>query len=310
MDDFQAFDEKSRIEFSKTSLTTYSDLFHAREEPLAKSSESLAKIFGLISAQFDTECFIKLARTGDPGTPPDFKFGETASIFSKRKVGQTHSNTSLEKLCSPLTSKEDDEVVAMPLKQGKRKATDRIKLINKELPRIALSVSQLDRLLEAQARDQNKESQNILQEQRASAVASLNHLIERKTRLETYLGIPASTRASVSSSSSPVSGLPSPTESISFKQYATASPARDEPPLRKSTTSSSSAARASNGSLEVVSKARAVFDFVAGGDNGEISMETDEMFDVHQKLEDGWWQVTSTKTKEMGLVPGNYMEEI
>jgi hypothetical protein len=330
-------DETSRIAFTKTMLTKYSDLLHARRDPLDKSVESLRMIFDLISPQFDTDCFIKLVKSGyfilqklitrEPGVQPDYVYGDkysskaltgrrgsVLSLSGSARPGSANTSVLLDRLCSSDATQEDEEIIALPLKQGKKKASERIKLIAKELPGLSAKAIQFEKLVEVQERERNMNSQVCISEQRLAIGSAVYQLLARKTKLETYLGKTsddAAMYASISAQASPESSFGSSKKKKSAASLAGPKPTADANNSRGSVVSSrieskQSLNEGSRASVAIV-KARALFDFEGAPDTDEMDMKTDELFAVLEQLDDGWFQCIG-KDGRTGLLPGNYLE--
>lgn len=275
LNDFQVFDEKNRVEFTKVTFLKYNEAIGARREPLLKSFESLQTIFNLISPQFDSDCFIKLVKTGNDGIPEDYVFDEKVTSPLRRRTSLSSPvSSSLEKLCTDEAVREDENIISQPMKQGKRKAADRHKQIVKELPLLIQKLNGYDNLIAVQERESNVKSQQVLHDQKRNVQGMIDLLTQRKSRLEAYLGMACE--------QSPSSGAYESKETVEKHTQS------QELPL---------------------ARARAVFDFTATPATDEMSFEVGDTFAIHVKLEDGWWQVTSHKTEMSGLVPGNYLQE-
>lgn len=331
----------------RSMLQRYAELLHAREDPLAQSVAALQRISGLVSGPFDTDCFTKLARTGESRTPADHVFGLSPGSSGG---GGLRRRTSMERICASDGEKEDAEITATPLKSGRRKASDRVKQITRDLATLDARVGWYDRLVAAGERDGNSTSRGVVLSQRDAVCQLMQGLVARRARIESYLGVEpgteyaASSRLSVSLSASAAPSVryatsemqASPSERYSTSEkyapsmdsgakYASPVPLqdsmgrRDQPPVRSSTSSISG-----RESLDVRGRAQAVFDFEAGAETDELryvtapghialtaySMRTGDQFDILQKLDDGWWHVRSRQTGQIGLCPGNYMEDL
>lgn len=207
LDEFQANDETSRIEFIKQHLITYSDLLHARRGPLDKSVESLKMIFNLITTT-DTDTFINLVKSGDSCVPPDYTFGEhgkpllgsshnrraSAMLGNLGNLGLASASSSItvNRLCNSDAMEKDDETIAMPLKQGKKLANERLKQIMKELPNLSVKATQYEQLAQVQEREGNMTSQDVINQQRLGIGGKVHQLLDRKAKLETYIGVTSS----------------------------------------------------------------------------------------------------------------------
>ncbi|KAI8817102.1 uncharacterized protein EV422DRAFT_622972 [Fimicolochytrium jonesii] len=132
LDDIQSKDESSRIDFTKKAFLRYADLLNAQTPSIASSISAMTGIFDKISPTYDSATFVKLCKTGTL-PPNDFMFEERALTPNAATAGKKTLARGFTKTYLEAEDNKEDAIVAMPGKHGRKKAVERIKLLDKEL---------------------------------------------------------------------------------------------------------------------------------------------------------------------------------
>ncbi|KAJ3388221.1 Formin-binding protein 1 [Lobulomyces angularis] len=192
---FQKDDEIKRGEYFKTKLLTYLDLIKKRDEPVKSLADNLFIIFDKLDATYDSETFCKLVKSSEFFIPEDYVFEEkvTNMLRQKSSIGLSGSPTSSISLLCEMEA-EDEKVMSVPLKQGKKKANERIKIINKEIEVLNQKNENFNHLLTAKlenSEDINEKLDLVIKEKIKAVEDSLLILTKRKQNLEKYLEKPS-----------------------------------------------------------------------------------------------------------------------
>ncbi|RKO93298.1 hypothetical protein BDK51DRAFT_34406, partial [Blyttiomyces helicus] len=324
----QEGDENNRVAFVKTTLSKYSQVLGEQQPGIKSSIDGMADIFANISGKYDSDLFVKLMRSGEP-FPADFQFEEKPlKEFSATRKPTTRGLTSSR---DQMDDKQEDAIISMPAKQGRKKAMERIKTLDKDLVEIEKKRNGLD-TLGAVYKDKPQLSQDPkvaqdLREQREALDKRSETLILKKHKLMCYIAnidgtpppdtpaclvgkpltspiTPFSDTGNEEDSPAAASFESHNEEAESEEQSSSAPPPPPPPPGR--------GAPHDEGET-ILGRAKALFDFEATPNSQELTIKAGDELDILEKQEDGWWKVRtadpSTMTRE-GFVPGNYTEEL
>ena len=319
LDFIQKDDERNRIDFIKEHLSKYSGFLQSHLEPYKNSADAMSTIFNLISPPYDSDLFVKLAKTGVEGIPEDYVFDEKVSSPTRRRVIESSGNISPTSPLTPTSILPDDDetITSLPLKKGKRKAVDRVKEINKELSFLNQKVRAIDTILGVKAtREYSERSEQTLNDQKDLLVPRINRLIERKRLLQTYSGVvtndideftPTDTRSM--SRTKRTSSTPTYDHVEDGQGYNNGQePVAEEQYDQQAEYQQGNEFQLGNG---CIGRAQALYDFDATPGTEEVSFKADNVVEITEKLDDGWWRIKGYLNGEdvVGLVPGNYFRE-
>ncbi|KAI8833720.1 hypothetical protein BC829DRAFT_407717 [Chytridium lagenaria] len=319
LDEVQKEDESSRISISKIGLVTYYELLAAQQPGIIGCLESMNNVFQLINAEYDSDLFIKMMRTGTP-LPADYAFDEKVAVkdFTARRP-TTRSRSE---------SKDDDETIfALPGKKGRKLAADKVKIYDKEISEAERKKQGVETLISVYEQQATKDPKYVqdLQSQKATFDVKIDNAGLKRHRLLVYI-------AEVDKSPAPE--LPSHLVGKSIQVASSpdreflSSPSRmsvnagtpQEESVSRQTTSAMSPAdnaqwggeRLSESAAAVVFKAKMIYDFEAAPGSQEVSAFAGEEVDILEQQDDGWWKgriVRNGEVKE-GYIPGNYTEPV
>ncbi|KAI9199592.1 uncharacterized protein BJ171DRAFT_518017 [Polychytrium aggregatum] len=332
LDAMQQYDEQQRIAFTRTMFQKLSGLVRGSLPSIQGGLDLMEKTFATIDPKYDSDLVIKMLKTTQ--TPPDDFVFE-----GKVDVGTCLQPKNDDALKSPTKSGDkleetEDEIVALPTKKGKKKAIDRLKSLEKEIAdydRKRTGVESLMGACRVLVDDHQVQSQKDLEAQLNLVESKLDSLLARKHKIEVYLctvegipipqppqpvhgrsltGSPVTMNRAMSIGTESMSrgsvGFDSTTASIPV------SPSTAIPEEGAESTIPPAAHATLAGSDRVLSKTKVIFDFDGAPDSAELSVKVDEILDVLEKLDDGWWRCRKSDNGELkeGFVPGNYTEEI
>ncbi|KAJ3117402.1 hypothetical protein HK098_006256 [Nowakowskiella sp. JEL0407] len=244
LDKFQTDDETERIDFARTHLMKYAEICLTQIPTETQSLESMKATFNTINSQYDSELFIKMMRTGCE-IPPDYEFQQKALVgaISPKKPSSSFGKT-LTKSPSKLTPDDniEDAILAIPGNKGKKKANERIKVLDKEVIECEKKLHGLESMMEHKKLKSEGEREHLdqeLQEQQAKLQQKRESLLQKREKLRLFIsGIDGSSYISQTRSPDETSSI-SQTESFS-SSISSSSPSRStnldtklkSPPLR------------------------------------------------------------------------------
>lgn len=288
---FQIDDEKNRIEFIKTILSKYQTQVQNRILPLTKASESLSTVFSAISSSYDSSMFINMTKQTNKELPADFIFEEKVDVKRHRATSASPSMSSVKSKDAQLT---DQEILDLPLKQGKKKATERIKQLEKDIIENTKKIQSVKTLISV------KHSAD-LEGQLDYLDSKSDYLTLKKYHFECYT-VPEG---------KPAPPIPSVLEGKNLSDIAAWS---SDEITRKRTSfsplkSGSSSPSQSTNDLDEKKRGdmvRALYDFQGGEGSEELSFVEGDEFEVLENSGDGWILVKDSNGKN-GIVPENYV---
>ncbi|KAI9097210.1 hypothetical protein DFS34DRAFT_694611 [Phlyctochytrium arcticum] len=144
LDIIQSKDEQNRVAFIKTCFLRYSDLLQGQLPSVSRAIQSMVEIFDKITPNYDSATFIKMSQTHAP-YPQDFTFEERAlapSAMKNKTVTRQFTKGNAE-----LDDSKEDAIIVLPPKQGKKKATERIKVLDKDLAEVEKRLAGVETLI-------------------------------------------------------------------------------------------------------------------------------------------------------------------
>eukprot|EP00842_Homolaphlyctis_polyrhiza_P004770 jgi/Hompol1/5294/HPOL_001256-RA len=256
-------------------------------------------------------------KTGD-AIPADFAMSDTQeSEISKKTFMKGMSKIREDKN----DDQAEDQIITLPGKQGRRKAADRAKVLEKEIADVEkMKIGVENLILFNREKNMDSRAMTDLEEQKIGLEKRIDTLMLKKHKLLVYIAsvdgsappnlpTPASAR-SITNLSSPSSSKLSPTVNNSSPSIASQGSAAE----RQSDHAVLSQSHASPSSIfpkdPVIARAKVLFDFEAAPSSQEMTVKTGEVLLVYEKQEDGWWRCKSESTGRDGYVPGNYTEAL
>ncbi|KAJ3031581.1 Formin-binding protein 1 [Rhizophlyctis rosea] len=313
LDEVQREDETNRIAFLKTSFTKYADTMTAQLEPWGTATKSMTSTFGTISPSYDEELFVKLMKTNE-ALPPDFTFEE--KTFKDATTNRKTSMRGFTKAKDDLDEGKDDAIVTLPAKQGRKKAAERIKQLDKELAETEKKRQGVETLMgvykdKAQA---DPAVNRDLNDQREALIRRGDTILLRKHKLAVYIAsvdgtplpeAPASIRdrADLNSPITPFSDTSS-TSGLSLNER---SPQKREAGTPQSVRMNELEQRG-NGNVSgmgggvtgspggggtpkaerVLCRAKVLYNFEAQPDSQELEVKSGDILEVLEKQDDGY----------------------
>jgi hypothetical protein len=143
LDTIQKDDEELRITFLRASLKKYFEVISNPLPIINESIKSLASFIDNIDPSIDSEGFASSLNTSEdvPLDSEIFEFGETDR--ERKKVLQGLSKFSVEK-----ESLQDDRILLMTSKEGRKRAVERVKQLEKDKLELEKRKTSLDIVLE------------------------------------------------------------------------------------------------------------------------------------------------------------------
>ncbi|KAJ3055216.1 Formin-binding protein 1, partial [Rhizophlyctis rosea] len=186
LDQIQKEDEINRIAFLKTSFNKYTDTLASQLEPWKTVTKSMKDTFTTIDPTYDEDLFVKLMRTGE-SVPPDFVFEE--KTFKDSSTTRKTNMRGFTKTRDDIDENKEDAIVTLPPKQGRKKAAERIKHLDKELVEVEKKRQGVETLIGVY-KEKGTTDQNVsrdLGDQREALVRRSDMIILKKHKLHLYI---------------------------------------------------------------------------------------------------------------------------
>ncbi|KAJ3216573.1 hypothetical protein HDU67_009267 [Dinochytrium kinnereticum] len=211
--EIQKEDENTRIAVSKIGLMTYYELLAAQQPGIVGCLNAMSTVFQQINGEYDSDLLIKMMKTGT-ALPPDYVFDEKVvrlgmalkainpdyCIGGKRfhcqktdvRQVKIRSKGFFHQLMfngNRCVKDDDDAILAMPGKKGRKLAADRVKALDKDLAeaeRKRQGVETLISVYDQQATKDPKYAQD-LQSQKASFDIKIDNIGLKRHRLMVYI---------------------------------------------------------------------------------------------------------------------------
>ncbi|KAJ3014482.1 hypothetical protein HKX48_005118 [Thoreauomyces humboldtii] len=310
LDDIQSKDETARIDFTRKAFLRYADLLNAQTPSITSSIEAMVSIFDKISPQYDSGTFVKLCKT-NAAYPPDFTFEERALTSAggagpqRKSLVRGFTKSSLE-----VDENKEDAILTMPAsKSSRKKAVERVKLLDRELSECEKKRQGCETLISVYATkpeiSHDPKVARDLDDQIKAIDARVSYVTGKKQKLMAYI-------AQMDGTPMPdgMPGNPSPLTPFTPDSPTTASfrsidsaliPTNDFEPSDPYGHPSGVEETAPSQSL---GRARMIYDYE--GAPGDLSVVAGEEIEVLEKQDDGWWKarVDRAEGPVEGFIPG------
>ncbi|KAJ3268403.1 proline-serine-threonine phosphatase interacting protein, partial [Borealophlyctis nickersoniae] len=216
----------------------------------------------------------------------------------------------------------EDAIITLPPKQGRKKAVERLKQLDKELAEVDKKRTGVETFMGVyKDKPQDPTIQHDLTTQHDALRKRTDSLMFKKHKLSVYISSIDGTAAPPdptyltsfsSASSSPLGGgvVESPTVMSDTSSVSAASPGSVKSAASPAVTvGGGSGSVGGGGPRGGVEKARVIYDFEAAPDSQEVSVGAGDVVEVVERQEDGWWRVKVRDGRE-GYIPGSYTEEV
>ncbi|KAJ3109623.1 Formin-binding protein 1 [Phlyctochytrium planicorne] len=298
LDEIQKDDENTRVTVSKIGFTTYYELLAAQQPGIVGCLDSMNSVFQLINAEYDSDLFIKLMKTGTE-LPADYVFDEKVAVkdFTAKR---SHSRSKSE------AKDDDDAILALPPKKGRRLAADRVKSLEKDLAEAERKRQGVETLISVYEQQATKDAKYLqdLQGQKNGFDVKIDNIGLKRHRLLVYIAeadktAPPELPAHLVGKSiqSPVTSpnrefLSSPSKSNVLQDEQSSSPQSVGVERRISYSGVPGEAwggdRPSVSGPPLICKARMLYDFEAAPGSQEMSAFAGEELDIVEQQDDGY----------------------
>ncbi|KND00079.1 uncharacterized protein SPPG_04421 [Spizellomyces punctatus DAOM BR117] len=184
----QSKDEQNRIDFSKNAFLKYSGLLASQMPSLTTALENMVDMFEKITPSYDSATFIKMTQTHSP-YPADFTFEERALATSN--LNKKTSTRGFTKTRDEIDDNKEDAIVVLPGKQGRKKALERIKVLDKELAEVEKKRTGVDTLMAVYASKpeiaKDPKVQRDLDDQHQALDQRIALILHKKHKLQVYI---------------------------------------------------------------------------------------------------------------------------
>ncbi|KAI9325314.1 hypothetical protein DFJ73DRAFT_869932 [Zopfochytrium polystomum] len=187
--DVQTNNENFNIRATRVALVKYHELLSTVIPTTIEGHENLSAAVQQMSAERDSELLISNLKTDEP-VPPDYLFEEKASAkdmtVKRPATARTLARTESERL---MDKDDDDTILAMPPKKGRRAAVERIKALERDQYDLEKKRQAVELLLHTYHQKPNKDPKNLDELNTQTAVLSvrLDNLGLRRHRLEAFV---------------------------------------------------------------------------------------------------------------------------
>ncbi|KAI9325204.1 hypothetical protein DFJ73DRAFT_870369 [Zopfochytrium polystomum] len=187
--DVQTNNENFNVRATRVALVKYHELLSTVIPTTIEGHENLSAAVQQMSAERDSELLISNLKTGEP-VPPDYLFEEKASAkdmtVKRPATARTLARTESERL---MDKDNDDTILAMPPKKGRRAAVERIKALERDQYDLEKKRQAVELLLHTYHQKPNKDPKNLDELNTQTAVLSvrLDNLGLRRHRLEAFV---------------------------------------------------------------------------------------------------------------------------
>ncbi|KAL2916814.1 Formin-binding protein 1 [Polyrhizophydium stewartii] len=183
----QKEDEENRILFSKAALQSHVDLYAAMAPKMERSVQLMTQVIAAIDAKADMDMLVMMNRTGE-ALPGDLHISDTQEAdIGKKTLLRGAQRTRDDKNDDQI----EDQIVALPGKQGRRKAADRAKLLEKEALEVDKKRQGIDLLMsvlsEKASASPDARAMDDLLDEKANIEKRIDTLLSKRHKLMVYI---------------------------------------------------------------------------------------------------------------------------
>ncbi|KAI8927689.1 hypothetical protein BC831DRAFT_451270 [Entophlyctis helioformis] len=310
LDVVQREDEEHKTNHCKGVFIKYVELFASMTPKIEQSYRLMGQSFETINAAADSELFVNTLKTGEP-IPEDFQMSDT----QETDVGKKTFMKGMTKVREDKADDQaEDQIISLPAKQGRKKAVDRVKHIEKEIADVEKKRQGIETLIvvykDKPAAGTDPKIMEDLSEQKLNHEKRIDTLQYKRHKLMVYIstvdGVPAPEPPTPvharSASASPIT----PFSAMSASSNKLPGDSGASPSFSGNIAMPSYGG--SNANVAVLCRVRVLYDFEAAPSSQEMNVRSGQILDVLEKQDDGWWRCRDGDRE--GYVPGNYVESI